>query len=112
MFGRRQRHARGHRDSGDDRRAGAATMATRDVVDDFGGRRAPLPDRMPCCTVRAKLQTLAAAAGERDRSRSPRRASRPAETSRRSCARLRAERALGANSIVEDAPPLRGNRFT
>ena len=60
MFGRRQRHARGHRVPVTIvRGASAARIATTAIViDEFGADDvAPLPGGCACCTVRVGLQS-------------------------------------------------------
>ena len=114
MFGRRQRHARGHRDSGDDRHRSAARGARSDdtvvVPDEFGADDlAPLRDGCACCTVRVKLQDSAARLLADARAGQV--AHSPAiviETARatpdRSCARSRPARARKPTSISRSEP--------
>ncbi|MEA2871235.1 MAG: hypothetical protein QOH67_1211 [Hyphomicrobiales bacterium] len=114
-FGRRQRHARGHRlpihivsD--------AARLQDRDtvvLVDDFGVDEALLPEiGCLCCTVRVTLQ---AALRRLSAERGQHHACVAIETSQDLAPILRTfatERALGAEFHVESAPPLTGNSFT
>ncbi len=116
LFGRRQRHARGHRIPvhivSD-----AARTQDRDtvvLVDDFGTDEALLPEiGCLCCTVRVKLQAaLRRLLAERGQHHF---ACVAIETSQDLAPILRTfatERALGAEFYVESAPPLTGNSFT
>jgi len=115
MFGRRQRHARGHRIPvhivSDARTQDRDTVV---LVDDFGTDEALLPEiGCLCCTVRVKLQAalrrLLAERGQHDF------ACVAIETSQDLAPILRTfatGRALGAEFSVESAPPLTGNSFT
>ena len=110
MFGRRQRHARGHRipvtivtSSG-----GARSPDTALVVDHFGGDDVmPLPGGCECCTVRDKLQiALRRLLSERYEKHFT---NVTIETNKDLGPVLRTfatERALGAAFYVEDAPDL------
>lgn len=116
MFGRRQRHARGHRipvhivsDAARTRDRGTVVL-----VDDFGTDEAPLPEiGCLCCTVRVKLQAaLRRLSAERGRHHFTCVA---IETSQDLAPILRTfatGRGLGAEFHVESAPPLTGNNFT
>jgi len=115
IFGRRQRHARGHRipvhivnDA-----ARAQDRDTVVLVDDFGTDEALVPEiGCPCCTVRVKLQ---AALRRLLAERGQHHACVAIETSQDLAPILRTfatERALGAEFHVESAPPLTGNSFT
>ena len=106
MFGRRQRHARGHRIPVTivARPHAAGDGDTAIVIDTFGADDvAPLPGGCACCTVRVKLQdALRRLLAEREQeaiSRASR--SRPARTSARSCARSRASARSAADFYVE-----------
>lgn len=108
MFGRRQRHVRGHRIPVTIARTGAAEGAAA-VIDDFVDDEAPI-GQCSCCTVRAKLQQAVREQAQRQ----------PAgritiQTEADIVPILRtfvAERALGSDFYVECAPPLEGDRFT
>ena len=115
MFGRRQRHARGHRipvsivigDAQQDRDAAV-------VVDDIGADEVLLPEiGCTCCTVRVKLQD---ALRQRLAERTQRPFSRVAIQTRQDVAPIlrtfETEHALGAEFYVEHAPSLVGDRFT
>ncbi len=115
MFGRRQRHARGHRIPvhivSDARTQDRDTVV---LVDDFGTDEALLPEiGCLCCTVRVKLQAaLQRLLAERGQHHF---ACVAIETSQELAPILRTfatERALGAEFYVESAPPLTGNSFT
>jgi G3E family GTPase len=115
MFGRRQRHVRGHRIPVSIVTGGA--QQDRDVavvVDEFGVDEALLPEvGCTCCTVRVKLQDAL-------RQRLAERAQRPFSglviESRREIAPIlrtfATERALGSDFYLDSAPPLVGDRFT
>jgi G3E family GTPase len=114
MFGRRQRHARGHRApvnivSGP---VGTTDSDTAVVVDNFNADEISFGTGCACCSVRQKLQAelrrLLAERAQRHFTRVV------IETNNDLGAILRtfaAERALGAEFYVEDAPPLVGARF-
>ena len=117
MFGRRQRHARGHRIPVNIVAAADPPPQDRDaalVIDDFGVDEALLSEAgCQCCTVRVKLQEalrrLLAARERRHFGRAV------IETSQDIAPILRAfatKHALGDEFYVEDAPPLIGRRFT
>jgi G3E family GTPase len=114
LFGRRQRHTRGHRIPvhivSD---AGTQDRDTVVLVDDFGTDETLLPEiGCRCCTVRVELQkALRRLLAERGQHH----ACVAIETSRDLAPILRTfatERALGAEFHVESAPPLTGNSFT
>src|ERR1700752_2987802 len=114
MFGRRQRHVRGHRVPVTVSRKASTSDGDRIVIDTFGADDvAQPPGGCSCCTVRAKLQdALLDLLAEREQ--------KPfscvaIETSNDLSPILRtfaSERALGGEYHVEDPPPLDGNRFT
>jgi G3E family GTPase len=116
MFGRRQRHARGHRIPVSI--VCTVTDASRGdtvvVHDDFGPDEVLLPETgRSCCTVRMKLQQmLRRLLAERGR----RHFNRVVIETRQDIAPIlrtfATERALGGEFHVEDVPPLAGNRFT
>jgi G3E family GTPase len=115
MFGRRQRHARGHRIPvhivSDARTQDRDTVV---LVDDFGTDEALLPEiGCLCCTVRVKLQAaLRRLSAERGQHHF---ACVAIETSQDLAPILRTfatGRALAAEFSVESAPPLTGNSFT
>jgi G3E family GTPase len=108
MFGRRQRHARGHRipvaiASSPAPASGHDTMV---VVDDFGTDEVLLAGGCACCTVRDKLQTaLRRLLAEREQGRHVSRV--VIETNNDLGPILRTfvtERALGAEFYVEEEP--------
>lgn len=114
MFGRRQRHVRGHRIPVAIVRENAAQDSNTALVHDTFGADdvSALPGGCPCCTVRDRLQgALRARLNERQQ--------RPftrivIETQADLAPILRtfaSERALAEEFYVEDAPPLAGNRF-
>jgi G3E family GTPase len=114
LFGRRQRHARGHRIPV--HIVSDARTQDRDavvLVDDFGTDEALLPETgCLCCTVRVTLQ---AALRRLLAERGQHHACVGIETSQGLGPILRTfatERALGAEFYVEEAPPLTGNSFT
>jgi G3E family GTPase len=114
MFGRRQRHVRGHRIPVAISRNASAANSDRIVLDTFGPTDvAPLPGGCTCCTVRARLQdALRGLLAEREQkpfSRIAIESAAPLDPILRTFA---SERALGAQYYVEDAPPLDGDRFT
>lgn len=114
MFGRRQRHVRGHRIPVSISRKAAGNDNDAIVIDTFGDDDlAPLPGGCTCCTVRAKLQDalreLLAERGQKPFSRIAIETGKDLGPILRTFA---SERALGSELYVEDAPPLDGNRFT
>ena len=114
LFGRRQRHARGHRIPVHIvRDARTQDRDTVVLVDDFGTDEALLPEiGCLCCTVRVTLQAaLRRLLAERGRHHF---ACVAIETSQDPAPILRTfatGRALGAEFYVEEAPPLVGTRF-
>jgi G3E family GTPase len=117
MFGRRQRHARGHRIPVSIVSDPADTPQDRDtavVVDDFGADEVHLPEiGCQCCTVRVKMQgVLRRLLLEREQKHF----SRVAIETRQDIAPIlrifATERALGGEFYVESAPSLAGNSFT
>jgi len=116
VFGRRQRHVRGHRVpvSIVTSASGAAARDVAIVIDDFGADEALLPEvGCQCCTVRVKLQgALRRLLAERDH----RPFSRAVIVTSQSLAPIlrtfATERALGAQFYLDDAPMLAGNSFT
>jgi G3E family GTPase len=113
MFGRRQRHARGHRIPVHIvRDARTQDRDTVVLVDDFGTDEALLPETgCRCCTGRVELQkVLRRLSAERGPQ-----ACVAIETRQDLAPILRTfatERALGAEFYVESAPALTGNSFT
>ena len=114
MFGRRQRHARGHRIPVNIVRDAIETPQDRDaalVIDDFGADETLLPEiGCQCCTVRVKLQTaLRRLLVERGKGKH---FSRVVIATRRDLPPIlrtfATERALGAEFYVEEAPALSG----
>ena len=116
IFGRRRRHARGHRipvsivaDSG--------AMRDRDtaiVVDDFGVDEALLPEiGCGCCTVRVKLQAaLRKLLAERERQHFNRVVIETRQDTAPTLRTFATTHALGAEYYIDDAPPLAGETFT
>jgi G3E family GTPase len=110
MFGRRQRHARGHRIpvAITSSPVSAPSHDTAVVVDDFGTDEVLLAGGCACCTVRDKLQTaLRRLSAERKQGRHVSRV--VIETNNDLGPILRTfvtERALGAEFYVEQAPIL------
>ena len=113
MFGRRQRHVRGHRIPVTIWRKASANNSDRTVVDAFcADDVVPLPGGCACCTVRAKLQdTLRGLLAERAQKPFSRIAIESAEDLGPILRTFTSERALGAEYYVEDAPALDGDRF-
>lgn len=115
LFGRRQRHARGHRIPVHiASRAAAHDRDTAVVVDDFGADEALLPEiGCGCCTVRVKLQAaLCRLMVEREQRQFSRVAIKTDQDLAPILRTFASERALGVAFYVERAPPLAGNRFT
>jgi G3E family GTPase len=113
MFGRRQRHVRGHRIPVTIVRSTRATPDTAVVKDTFGAHDvAPLRNGCPCCTVRVDLQ---AALRRRLSAREQRPFTRVAiESSEDAGPILRTfatPHALGAEFYVEEAPDVGGHSF-
>jgi G3E family GTPase len=107
-FGRRQRNARGHRIPVTIARSGTAEGAAV-VADDFVGDEVLIGD-CPCCTIREKLLQ---AVHERASAGSISRLAIRTEADILPILRtFMAERALGNDFYVEDAPALEGDRFT
>jgi G3E family GTPase len=116
LFGRRQRHARGHRIPVAIASSAAAAQDrdTAVLVDAFGADEALLPEiACQCCTVRVELQAalrrLLTGRGQRHFS------CVTIETAQELAPILRtfvSERALAAEFYVESAPLLSGDRFT
>jgi G3E family GTPase len=114
LFGRRQRHARGHRIPvtivrGRAPHEGGAAI----VIDSFGEDDvAPLPGGCACCTVRAKLQSaLRGLLAEREQKPFSQIAIESAAALGPILRTFVSEQALGSDFHVEDAPPLDGDRF-
>jgi G3E family GTPase len=114
MFGRRQRHVRGHRipvtvvrgpTPQDDGRA--------IVIDTFGADDvAPLPGGCACCTVRVRLQSaLRRLLAEREQKPVARVLIETGYDLAPILRTFASEQALGSEFHVENAPPLDGNRF-
>jgi len=113
LFGRRQRHARGHRipvsivtGSAGARRPDAAL-----VIDHLGGHDVvPLPGGCECCTVRDKLQiALRRRLSERDNKPFARMTIETGNDLGPMLRTFATERALGAEFYVEEAPALSGD---
>jgi len=116
MFGRRQKHARGHRVPVSIVERGAATRDGDVVIaDEFGADDVvSLGTGCACCTVRGELQrALQDVLAKHERGRHVSRVM--IETANDVAPVLRtfaSERALRGAFYVEDAPPLQGTRFT
>ena len=114
MFGRRQRHARGHRIPVSlVAEAGAFDGDTAVVVDDFVADEALLPEiGCRCCTVRVKLQgALRRLLAERDRRPFSRAVIATSQNLAPILRTFATERALGGELYLDDAPPLAGDSF-
>ena len=114
MFGRRQRHARGHRIPVSlVAEAGAFDGDTAVVVDDFVADEALLPEiGCRCCTVRVKLQgALRRLLAERDRRPFSRAVIATSQNLAPILWTFATERALGGELYLDDAPPLAGDSF-
>jgi G3E family GTPase len=114
MFGRRQRHVRGHRVPV--RIVTDATTQDRDtavVIDDFGSDETLLAEiGCRCCTVRMELQgALRQQLAERERRPFKRIEIVPQGDIAPILRTFATDRALGADFHVDDAPPLAGNGF-
>jgi G3E family GTPase len=120
MFGRRQRHARGHRIPVTIvRGAGAVAQAPDTIVvtDNFDADEAPLGGGCACCTVRVELQrALRRLQAEREQGRAQ--FSRIVIAARGDLGPIlrtfATERALGADFFLEEEPETGGDlqRFT
>jgi G3E family GTPase len=112
MFGRRQRHVRGHRVPVSISRK-ASSDGDRTVIDTFGSDDVtPLPGGCTCCTVRARLRdVLRGLLAEREQKPFTRIAIESGEDLGPILRTFASERALGAEFYVEDAPPIAGDRF-
>jgi G3E family GTPase len=113
MFGRRQRHVRGHRIPVTITRDAKASPDCVVVIDTFGANDvAPLPGGCACCTVRAELQSALRRLSAK-REKKP--FSRVVVESEQDLARIlrtfASDRVLGGDYYVEDAPPLDGDGF-
>jgi G3E family GTPase len=107
LFGRRQRHARGHRIPVTITRTGTADRTV--IVDDFGRDEVPGND-CPCCTVRDKL---ANAVQECARGGDAGRVAIQTTADIGPILRTFAiARGLGTDFYVDDSPPIEGTRFT
>jgi G3E family GTPase len=109
MFGRRQRHVRGHRVPVTITRSAFAELGgVAAIVDDFGKDEVPSHD-CPCCTVRGKL-----ARAVRGRMRGGHFNRVTIQTAGDVGPILRTfatARGLGAEFYVDDAPPIEGTHF-
>lgn len=113
MFGRRQRHVRGHRVPVVISSQASATDGDGIVIDTFGPDDvAPLSGGCSCCTVRVALQSaLRQLLAEREQRPFARISVKTEEDLAPILRSFSTERALGEECYVEDAPPLDGNRF-
>jgi G3E family GTPase len=114
IFGRRQRHVRGHRVPVTMSRKPSESDGARIVIDTFGADDvAPLPGGCACCTVRAKLQgALRKLLAEREKNPFSRITIESAESLDPILRTFTSERALADEYHVEDAPLLDGTHFT
>src|SRR4051794_20378985 len=113
MFGRRQRHVRGHRIPVSITCKASASDNSRIVVDTFGADDlVPLPGGCTCCKVRAKLQgALLDLLAERGQKPFSHIAIQTGEDPGPILRTFASERALAGEYYVEDALPLDGKRF-
>jgi G3E family GTPase len=114
MFGRRQRHVRGHRIPVTIAREVKANPDCAIVVDTFGANDVtPLPGGCACCTVRAELQSaLRRLLAKREKKPFSRVVVESGQDLGPILRTFASDRALGGDYYVEDAPPLDGDRFT
>ena len=112
MFGRRQRHVRGHRIPVTISRMASARDSVR-IIDTFGADdAAPLPGGCACCTIRLKLQNaLRGLLAERAQKPFSRIAIETGEALGPILRTFASDRARGDEYYVEDAPMLDGERF-
>jgi len=112
LFGRRQRHARGHRTPVNIVRGGdaAGSPDAALIIDHFGGEDVmPLPGGCECCAVRDKLQSaLRQLLSERDNKPFARVTIETGNDLGPVLRTFATERALGAEFYVETAPNLSG----
>src|SRR3954467_2955476 len=113
MFGRRQRHVRGHRIPVTITRGAKASPDCVVVTDTFGANDvAPLPGGCACCTVRAELHSaLRRLVREREKKPFNRVVVESGQDLGPILRTFASDRALGGDYYVEDAPPLDDNRF-
>jgi G3E family GTPase len=113
MFGRRQRHARGHRIPVTIVRSTRAAPDTAVVKDTFGAHDvAPLRNGCPCCTVRADLQAaLRRLLTQRDQRPFSRVAIESSEDAGPILRTFATPHALGAEFHLEEAPDVGGHSF-
>jgi G3E family GTPase len=113
MFGRRQRHVRGHRIPVSITCKASANDGSKIVVDTFGADDVvPLPGGCSCCKVRAQLQSaLFDLLSERRQKPFSRVTIQTGEDPGPILRTFASERALAGEYYVENAPPLDGERF-
>jgi G3E family GTPase len=113
MFGRRQRHVRGHRIPVTITREAEVQAGCAVVADTFGANDiTPLPGGCTCCTVRAELQSaLRRLLAEREQRPFSRVVVGSGQDLGPILRTFASDRALGGDCYVEDAPPLDGGRF-
>ena len=113
IFGRRQRHARGHRIPVTIVRSTRAAPDTAVVKDTFGAHDvAPLRNGCPCCTVRADLQAaLRRLLTQRDQRPFSRVAIESSEDAGPILRTFATPHALGAEFHLEEAPDVGGHSF-
>lgn len=113
MFGRRQRHVRGHRIPVMISPKASTSDGNRIVIDTFGADDvAPVPGGCSCCTIRPKLQNaLLDLLAEREQKPFSRIAIETGEDLGAILRTFTSERALGSEFYVEDAPLMDGDRF-
>jgi len=111
LFGRRQRHVRGHRVPVTITRAAKEDPGCALVADTFGADDiTSLPGGCRCCTIRANLQQVI-----RDHARQRPVSHLTIQTGADVLPILRTfvtERGLGGDFYIESAPPMIANRFT
>ena len=113
MFGRRQRHVRGHRIAVTIARSTRAAPDTAVVTDTFGAHDvAPLRNGCACCTVRVELQAaLRQRLVERDERPFSRVVIESSEDAGPILRTFATPHALGAEFHVEEAPDVAGHSF-
>ena len=113
MFGRRQRHVRGHRIPVIIARSASAASDAAVVKDTFGAHDvAPLRNGCPCCTVRVDLQAaLRRLLTERDQRPFSRVAIESSEDAGPILRTFATPHALGTEFYVEEASDVAGHSF-
>jgi G3E family GTPase len=113
MFGRRQRHVRGHRIPVTITRGAKASPDCVVVTDTFGANDvAPLPGGCACCTVRAELHSaLRRLVREREKKPFNRVVVESGQDLGPILRTFASDRALGGDYYVEDPPPMDSDGF-